>query len=166
MSIILEVTKKDFTGTLYNDWSFFIVQKELYPLKVSGLLCHLFTWFSHLLLCQELEFIGFRHGNKKQLPPEKKNIFWYSLQYEFLFLRYIFIFLVFSTSLWCDQYVLLQFELLTFLPKHQPTSDPHESLMHKQIFICPGLCTPFMQSRKKDKLPWQVGEKKKIRRYI
>lgn len=55
---------------------FFIVQKELYPLKVWGLLCHLFTWFSHLLLCQEQEFIGFRHGNKKQLPPENKNFFW------------------------------------------------------------------------------------------
>lgn len=40
-------------------------------------------------LCQELEFIGFRHRNKKQLPPEKKNIFGYSLQYEFLFLIYI-----------------------------------------------------------------------------
>lgn len=68
---------------------FFIVQKELYLLKVWGLLCLLFTWFSYLLLCQELEFIGFRHRNKKQLPPEKKNIFWYSLHYEFLLLIYI-----------------------------------------------------------------------------
>lgn len=103
---------------------------------------------------------------KSSYHQKIKIFFDYSLQYEFIFLRYIFIFLVFSTSLWYDQYVLLQFELLTFLPKHQRTSDPHESLMHKQIFICPGLCTPFMQSGKKDKFPWQVGKKKKIRRYI
>lgn len=139
---------------------FFIVQKELYLLKVWGLLCLLFTLFSYLLLCQKLEFIGFGHRNKKQLPPEKKSIFYTLCSINF-YSSYIFIFLVFSTSLWCDQYVLLQFELLTLLPKHQPTSDPHESLMHEQIFICPGLCTPFIQSGKKDKFPWQAGGKKR-----
>lgn len=158
MSIILEVTKKDFTGTLYNDRSFFYSSKRTVCAKSLRLTLPLFTWFSYLLLCQELEFIGFRHGNKKQLPPEKKNTFCYSLQYEFL--SHIYLNSWYSAqAYWCDQYVLLQFELLTLLPKHQPTSDPHESLLHEQIFICPGLCTPFIQSGKKDKFPWQAGKK-------
>lgn len=33
MSIILEVTKKDFTGTLYNDWSFFYSSKRTVSAK-------------------------------------------------------------------------------------------------------------------------------------